>query len=536
MIRTSKITLAIVGLGSFIAGGLLFVQIANHLDSAEAALDNSTTTSAQEKQVLYWYDPMKPDVKFDKPGKSPFMDMDLVPKYAGQDDGMEGNGVRIDPSQVQNLGLKTHKVELGSIEISRNYPANAAYNDYQFAIVQSRADGFVNKLYPLTAGDFVAKGSPLIDITVPQWVEAQSEYLTLAISGASAAQKRGASERLRLSGMPDEYIKKLMQTGKVQTLFTIKAPISGVITAFDIRSGMNISKDMTIAKIQGIDPLWINASIPESVAATINPDSSFELSIPALSGKTFNVAKSTILPAVDMNTRTMQLRLEVDNRDNAIKPGMSAFVKVSTKSPDLLLVPSSAVIDTGTEQRVIKVKSDGRFTPVKVEILQSSHHLSGIRQANLASGAHSMSESLAAGDDIVVNGLFLIDSEANISGALERMRQDAMHDHHMMHGMSHDMASHDMGEHNMSGHKMSGHNMSHDMSGHDMREHDMSRHKMSGHNVSGHNMSHDMSGHDMGSHDMNNNGSADTSAAMGSQAMSGHDMQHGHDAHSGQGR
>ena len=165
-----------------------------------------TENSASERKVLFWYDPMKPDVKFDKPGKSPFMDMDLVPKYADENANKSSAGIRIDPTQVQNLGLKTQKVTRGTLNYAQTIPANVSYNDYQFVIVQARAEGFVEKVYPLTTGDKVKKGTPLVDITIPDWVEAQSEFLLLSGTGGTPTQIKGVLERLRLAGMPDEDI------------------------------------------------------------------------------------------------------------------------------------------------------------------------------------------------------------------------------------------------------------------------------------------------------------------------------------------
>ncbi len=194
---------------------------------------------------------MKPDTKFDKPGKSPFMDMDLVPKYADDSGDKSSGGIRIDPTQVQNLGLKTQKVTRGMLNYSQTIPANVSYNEYQFVIVQARSDG-VEKVYPMTIGDHVKKGTPLIDITIPDWVEAQSEFLLLSSTGGTSTQIKGVLERLRLAGMPEEDIQRLRSTRSIQTRFTIKAPIDGVITAFDLRTGMNISKDKVVAQIQGI--------------------------------------------------------------------------------------------------------------------------------------------------------------------------------------------------------------------------------------------------------------------------------------------
>ena len=196
-----KIKYAAVIVSSLIAGGLISVTAWQVFHSSV-----KTENSAPERKVLFWYDPMKPDVKFDKPGKSPFMDMDLVPKYADENDNKSSAGIRIDPTQVQNLGLKTQKVTRGTLNYAQTIPANVSYNDYQFVIVQAHAEGFVEKVYPLTTGDKVKKGTPLVDITIPDWVEAQSEFLLLSGTGGTPTQIKGVLERLRLAGMPDEDI------------------------------------------------------------------------------------------------------------------------------------------------------------------------------------------------------------------------------------------------------------------------------------------------------------------------------------------
>lgn len=401
-----KIKYAAVIASSLIAGGLISVTAWQALHSSA-----KTENSAPERTVLFWYDPMKPDVKFDKPGKSPFMDMDLVPKYADENDDKSGAGIRIDPTQVQNLGLKTQKVTLGTLKYAQTIPANVSYNDYQFVIVQARAEGFVEKVYPLTIGDKVKKGTPLVDITIPDWVEAQSEFLLLSGTGGTPTQIKGVLERLRLAGMPDDDIQRLRATRAIQTRFTIRAPIDGVITAFDLRTGMNISKDKVVAQIQGMDPVWIGAAVPESIAYLLKDTSQFTVSVPAYPDKAFPVEKWSLLPSADPTTRTLQVRLQVSNRDELLKPGMNAYLKLNTQSQEMLLIPSQAVIDTGKEQRVITVDAEGRFEPKPVHVLHESQQQSGI------------GSGLNEGDSVVVSGLFLIDSEANITGALERMRQ-----------------------------------------------------------------------------------------------------------------
>lgn len=396
---------------SMLVGGIISVGGYAYYSATHGTAEMTPAPEKEARKVLFWYDPMYPNTRFDKPGKSPFMDMDLVAKYADEEAGDASTpGVRIDPVQTQNLGLKTETVRRGALNYAQTFPANVSFNEYQFVIVQARSAGFIDKVYPLTVGDKIKKGTPLIELTIPDWVEAQSEYLLLRETGGTATQVEGILERLRLAGMPEEDIRRLTATRKIQTRFTLKAPIDGVITAFDLRTGMNIAKDNVVAKIQGMDPVWVAAAVPESVAWLIKDASQFALTVPAWPNKPFTIRKWSILPSLDATTRTLQVRLLVDNPDEALKPGMNAYLKLNTESEPMLLIPSKALIDTGREQRVITVDSDGRFVPKRVSVFHESQGMTAIRSG------------LTEGEKVVSSGLFLIDSEANISGALDRMR------------------------------------------------------------------------------------------------------------------
>ncbi|MFM9345779.1 efflux RND transporter periplasmic adaptor subunit [Klebsiella pneumoniae] len=397
-------------LGSMLIGGALTAALYARWAPTHAA----APAAEQQRKVLFWYDPMYPNTRFDKPGKSPFMDMDLVPKYADEEHAAAGApGVRIDPTQTQNLGVKTAAVTRGPLRYAQIFPANISYNEYQYVIMQARAAGFINKVYPLTVGDKVKQGTPLLELTIPDWVEAQSEYLLLQETGGTATQVEGILERLRLAGMPDDDIRRLKAMRKIQTRFTLTAPIDGVITAFDLRAGMNIAKDNVVAKIQGMDPVWVSVAVPESIAWLIKDASQFSIQVPAWPGKTFRISKWTLLPSVDSATRTLQLRLQVNNPDEALKPGMNAYLQLTSESAPMLLIPSKALIDSGSEQRVITVDNEGRFVPKIVQVFHESAGVTAIRSG------------LQEGEKVVASGLFLIDSEANIAGALERMRAQA---------------------------------------------------------------------------------------------------------------
>jgi Cu(I)/Ag(I) efflux system membrane fusion protein len=361
-----------------------------------------------ERKILYWYDPMYPGTRFDKPGPSPFMDMDLVPRYADDD---EGSGIRIDPVQVRNLAVRTEKAVRGTLAFAREIPGNLVFNESRIGKAQPRAEGFVEKTYGLAVGDRVEEGQPLADITVPGWAADQSEYLLLRAQKADASLVRGVRERLRLSGMPEDLLKAVEASGRVQTSMIVRAPVAGVVTGIDVYPGMNVGKSMTLATIQGTHPIWLTAEVPERDMRLVG-GSRLRVSVPAYSGRVFYASAYTLLPSANTDTRTVPLRLSLDNADGALRPGMTASIRLRGSLEEGVLIPVTSLIDMGDEQRVITRTPDGRFVPKKVRVLRSEGD-----QALIADG-------LEEGEEIVVSGLFLIDSEANLRGALDRMRAD----------------------------------------------------------------------------------------------------------------
>jgi Cu(I)/Ag(I) efflux system membrane fusion protein len=398
-----------------VTAGAVLGQLPGHIFRSEPGPPSGTTEQTPEpggeisqRKVLYWYDPMYPGTRFEQPGRSPFMDMDLIPRY-GDDD--ENTGIRIDPAQVQNLAVRTEKAVRGRLSFALDIPANLEFNDYQLAKVQPRAEGFVEKTYSLAAGDMIKAGAPIADITVPGWASDQSEYLLLKNQEGSSQLIQGVRERLRLSGMPEAMLKAVDASGRVQTRLTIQAPLSGVITSIDVYPGMNVDKNMTIAVIQGADPIWATAEVPEGDIHMLSEGSRIRVAVPAWPEQVFYPLSSTVLPQASPDTRTVPLRLSLDNRQGLLRPGMSASIRLRGSGGEALLIPTQALIDLGDEKRVIVRNPQGRFVPRLVQALRSSREKTAI-----ISG-------LEEGDEVVVSGLFLIDSEANLQGALERMRE-----------------------------------------------------------------------------------------------------------------
>jgi len=372
--------------------------------------------SATGKKVLYWHDPMVPGQKFDKPGKSPFMDMELVPVLAEAD--ADAGAVSISPRVQQSLGVRTVEVKQGTVTTAVEAVGSAAYNERDVAVVQARSNGFLERLYVRAALDPVRQGQPLAELYVPDWVAAQEEFLSAKRIGAGAGGNAfaglvdAARQRMRLAGMSDEQIRRVEATGVVQARTTLVAPISGVIGELAAREGMTVMAGAPLFRINGLGTIWVNAEVPEATAAQLKPGNPVEARVPALPGVVFRGKVSAILPEVNPATRTIKARIELANPGGHLVPGMFATVNFTPAArTQVLLVPSEAVIQTGKRSVVIVAQGDGRFAPAEVEIGIDSNGQTEIRKG------------LQLGQKIVVSGQFLVDSEANLRSATMRMAE-----------------------------------------------------------------------------------------------------------------
>jgi membrane fusion protein, copper/silver efflux system len=403
------IVLAIV-LAAALAGAGAGYWYAARRAAHDPASEASVSTPDPGRRVLYWHDPMVPGQKFDKPGKSPFMDMQLVPVYA--DEGADQGSVTINSRVQQNLGIRVAEVTKGALAPAVEAVGGVAYNERNTVVVQARSNGFVEKLNVRAPLDPVRKGQALAELYVPDWVAAQEEYLSVKrLSGAGLGDLvEGARQRLRLAGMDEEQIRLVDSTGKVHARVTVTAPLSGVVAELGIREGTTVMSGALLFRINGLDTVWVNAEVPESLASRVRPGNTVEARTSALPGTVFKGRISTVLPEVNPATRTLKARIELGNPGHRLVPGMFATVNfASAARQEALLVPAEAVIQTGRRSVVIVAQDGGRFAPVEVE--------TGIE----ADGRTEIRKGLEAGQKVVVSGQFLIDSEASLRAATMRM-------------------------------------------------------------------------------------------------------------------
>jgi len=365
---------------------------------------------ATGKKILYYHDPMVPGNKFDKPAKSPFMDMMLVPVYADSDG--DGSRVTVSPRIQQNLGVRTALVVEGMLSPQVVAVGSIAFNERDQAIVQARATGYVERLHVRATLDHVAKGQPLVDLYVPDWIAAQEEFLSVQrMQGTDlAALIDGARQRMRQVGMSDDQVRLVEKTGKTQPRITLVAPTGGVVVELMAREGMTVMSGTTLFRINGLSTVWANAEVPESQSALLRPGTKVQARSPAAPGITFEGKVQAILPEVNAATRTLKARLELANPGGRLVPGMFVQMQFTDmRAEKVLLVPTEAAIQTGKRTVVMLAEENGRFRPVDVE-------------AGIESGGQTeIKRGLQAGQRVVVSSQFLIDSEASLRGVEARL-------------------------------------------------------------------------------------------------------------------
>lgn len=357
----------------------------------------------EDREVLYWYDPMYPQQRFEKPGPSPFMDMDLVPRYAENDAGSDGTVMRIDPGITQNLGMRLAAVSRGPVSISIEATGQLTFNQRNLAVVQARSAGFVERVYALAEQDQIAQGAPLADLLVPQWSAVQEEYLALRGLGEPELLA-AARQRMRLAGMPDTLIRQLERSGRAQTLWTLRSPIDGVLLDLEVQQGMTIAAGATLARINGINTVWLVVEVPEAQIAGLAPGQTVLARLPAFPGESLDGTIEAVLPQASRDSRTVQVRIVLDNDMQQLRPGMTAEVTLNRQESVALLVPTEALIRTGRRTLVMVAEEAGRFRPVEVRIGRETEDKTVVL------------EGLQEGQQVVASGQFLLDSEASLRG------------------------------------------------------------------------------------------------------------------------
>jgi len=350
------------------------------------SMNSSSGTSGDsgnsvEREVLYWVAPMDSNFRRDEPGKSP-MGMELAPVYADEVDVQPGV-IKIDPTVVNNLGVRTAIVERGPLSRQIETVGYVGYDEDTLQHVHTRVDGWIERLETKASGDPVAKGQLLFE------------------------------DRLAALGVNASEIARLDRERTVKQRIRFNAQGDGVIAHLGVREGIYVTPATEIMSVAQLDKIWVIAEVFERQSAWVKAGQHAMVELDYLPGKMWHGVVDYVYPELDATTRTLKVRLRFDNASMELRPNMFARVTITGDDfGDVVHVPREAVIRGGAVNRVVVALGDGRYraTPVKLGIE------SGDRVA--------IQRGLSVGDRVVTSGQFLIDSESNIEAALARMEGD----------------------------------------------------------------------------------------------------------------
>jgi Cu(I)/Ag(I) efflux system membrane fusion protein len=354
--------------------------------------------------ILYWQAPMDPGYRSDKPGKSP-MGMELVPVYA--DDAGIGV-VSIDPTMVSNLGVRTAMAERGPLSRQIDTVGYVAYDEDSLYHIHTRVDGWIEKLAVTATGDPVSNGQTLFELYSPTLVNAQQEYLSAL--NMSPSLRTASRDRLLALGITQGEIVRLNKERAVRQRIQVHATSDGYVAKLGVREGIFITPATDVMSIAQLDRVWVQAEVFERQSNWVQPGQRAEIELDYLPGEHWQGTVDYVYPDLDEKTRTLSVRLRFANQGGALRPNMFARVTLyGNETEPVVHVPREALIRGGKTDRVVLALGGGQFRgqPVLTGIE------SGDRVAILA--------GLSAGDEVVISGQFLIDSESNIDTALQRM-------------------------------------------------------------------------------------------------------------------
>jgi len=368
--------------------------------------------------------PMDPTYISKEPGKSP-MGMDLVPVYDEQGEDKEpASVIRIDPVTMQNMGVRLARVERKPLVKNIRTYGSITYDERKIYTVNTKFNGWIEKLYVDFVGDKVKKGQPLFEIYSPDLITAQEEYL-LAVQQCGSlcgspypSIREGAKRlieasrtRLRYWDLTNEQVKQIESTGKVQKTLTIYSPASGVVIEKDAFEGHYVKLGEHQFVIADLSTIWVDVDIYEYELPWIRRGMSAHMDLSYIPGKRFMGKVLYVYPFLEQKTRTAKLRLEFKNPDYKLKPGMYANVYLkSVIAKSSLVIPQEAVIDSGVRKVVFIYLGKGKFQPRDVKIGVEGNE----NEFQVLKGLHE-------GEEIVVSAQFMLDSESRLREAIQKM-------------------------------------------------------------------------------------------------------------------
>jgi len=367
---------------------------------------------ASEREVLYWVAPMDANYRRDQPGKSP-MGMDLVPVYA--DEGSSEAGVvKINPTVVNNLGVRTAMVKRGVLNRDIDTVGYIGFDEEKIFHVHTRVEGWIERLLVKSEGEKVEKGQKLFEIYSPELVNAQEEYLS-ALNSKNQFLIQASEKRLRLLGIGKQQVRRLKESRKVRQRIDYFAEHTGFLDVLNIREGMFVKPATDVLSIGQLDTVWVIAEVFEQQASWISAGQDVDMTVTALPGRSWSGKVDYIYPVLDASTRTLRVRVRFANPDFLLKPNMYVRLQIhAATDQQTVYIPREALIRSGRMDRVVLSLGDGKFKSVVVN--------AGIESDSDV----EILEGLQQDDMVVTSAQFLIDSESSLTAEFGRMQDTEM--------------------------------------------------------------------------------------------------------------
>jgi Cu(I)/Ag(I) efflux system membrane fusion protein len=372
------------------------------------------------RKILYYRNPMGlPDTS--PVPKKDSMGMDYIPVYADEGSGTVPGTVAISPERIQMLGVRTEAASLRSMAHTVRAVGTVAADERRIGVVNPKFEGWIEKLLVNTTGEAVRRGEALLEVYSPDLVLAQREYLVARSATTDMAQAdpmardnakaiaAAALSRLKNWDISPDQLARLQRTGTATRTLTLSAPIGGIVMEKAALQGLHFGAGDMLYRIVDLSTVWLLAEVFEQDLAQIRPAQSAKITVQAYPGRIFEGRVAFVYPTVNAQTRTAKVRIEVPNPELLLKTDMYATVEIAAPAEiaTMLVVPDSAVLDTGNRQTVLVDRGEGRFEPRVIKL--------GAR----AGGYVAVLYGLREGEKVVTGANFLIDAESNLRAALQ---------------------------------------------------------------------------------------------------------------------
>ena len=375
----------------------------------------------QGRKVLYWRSAMDPSFISDAPGKDK-MGMELVPVYEGEET-QDASVVEMDAGTVQSIGIRLGKVSRRHVAREIRAVGIVTFDETRVAHIHTKVNGWLQKLYVDSTGQFVEQGDPLFAVYSPELVTTQQEYLLARkaldslggsplpeVSRGARELLRSTRERLKLFDVDDRHVEELIKSGTPEISIELHSPITGYVVEKNALEGMYITPAMKLYTIADLSRVWIDADIYEYEVPFVKVGQEVVVRLSYDPGRKRVGRVSYIYPYLDPQTRTVKVRIEFDNRDYELKPEMYVDVYLQGDSVDAVVVPKEAVLRTGKRDVVFVALGNGRFEARELNLGVETD-----RDFQVLSG-------VSVGEEVVLSAQFLLDSESNLQEAIVRMR------------------------------------------------------------------------------------------------------------------